>query len=239
VAYRGRGAVFAIVVAKHPFGGTGNNIFNPAAAGFAFVAVCWPKAVFSYPMVFDRISPLAPDVSVRLVGSPLHALQLGGVPTTDIMDMLLGNCPGPMGATNILVLMTCLIYLAVRKSASLRMALSFLAGAAIVAAVFVRAPLTPLYSVLYELMSGLALFGAVFLINDPVTSPRRKDAMVVYGFLTGAVFLLLRRWGRFEESLPFAILLMNALVWSIDIMCEHFAHALRRKSFEQDLREIL
>ncbi|MFV0498219.1 MAG: RnfABCDGE type electron transport complex subunit D [Candidatus Fimivivens sp.] len=224
-------ALFGIAVAKHPFGGVGENIFNPAVAGAAFAAVCWPKMMFLYPVPFERL-PIAVDDTVKLINSPAYTLMLGGAPNTAPLDMLLGNFAGPMGATNILVLCTCFLFLAVRKTVSAWMTGAFLAGAALVAAVAPRAMLSPLHSVNYELMSGLMFIGAVFLINDPVTSPKRKLSKVLYGFLAGVVSMVFRHLGENEDSLLFAILVMNATVWIIDLWGEHFAHTLRRKNIE-------
>lgn len=223
--------VFAMVVAKHPFGGTGQNIFNPAAAGVAFATVCWPKTMFLYPVPFDHL-PIAIDDTVRLVNSPAYTLSLGGAPATDMMDMLLGNYSGPMGATNILVLCTCLLFLVVRKTISLSTTLSFLGGYSLVAWLMPRAMLSPVQSVCFEVMSGLTLFGAVFLINDPVTSPKRRLPRIVYGFLTGVLCIHFRHIGRYEESLLFALLIMNAAVWIFDLWGEQLAHLFRRKRLE-------
>lgn len=224
-------ALFGIAVSKHPFGGVGQNVFNPAVAGAAFATVCWPKAMFAYPVPFERL-PAAVDDTVRLVSSPARALSLGGAPTTDLMDMLLGNVAGPMGTTNILVLLTCLLFLTVRKTVSLPMTLAFLGGASLIAAAVPRAMLPAAASVQYELMSGMMLFGAIFLLNDPVTSPKRRLPKLLYGFLAGVVSMIFRHLGRYEESLLFAILVMNAAVWIIDLWGEHLAHAVRRKGRE-------
>lgn len=109
---------------------------------------------------------------------------------------------------------------------------AFLTGAALVAAIVPRAMLSPLNSVSYELMSGLMLIGAIFLINDPVTSPKRKLPKIIYGFLAGVVSMTFRHLGEYEDSLLFAILVMNAAVWIIDLWGEHLAHAFRRKNIE-------
>ncbi len=224
-------ALFGIAVAKHPFGGVGENIFNPAVAGAAFAVVCWPKSMFLYPVPFDRL-PIAVDSTQKLINSPAYTLSLGGAPNTDLLDMLLGNFAGPMGATNILVLCTCFLFLAVRKTVSVWMTGAFLTGAALVAIAVPRAMLTPISSVSYELMTGLTLIGAIFLINDPVTSPKRKLPKILYGFLAGVVSMTFRHLGEYEDSLLFAILVMNASVWIIDLWGEHLAHALRRKNIE-------
>ena len=238
-------ALFGIAVAKHPFGGVGENIFNPAVAGTAFAVVCWPRSMFLYPVPFDRLPVMVDSTAQKLINSPAYTLSLGGAPNTDPLDMLMGNFAGPMGATNILVLCTCFLFLAVKKTVSVWKTGAFLAGAALVAAAVPRAMLTPFYSVGYELMTGLTLIGAIFLINDPVTSPKRKLPKIAYGFLAGVISMTFRHLGEYEDSLLFAILVMNASVWIIDLWGEHLAHALRRKNIElktdseisQDLEE--
>ena len=110
-------SVFAIVFVKHVFGGVGQSAFNPAAAGFAFAAACWPTQVFSYPVPFAELEPFG-SVSATLSNGPAWNLFQGGVPTNDIWDLLLGRFLGPMGLTNILVLAACLFYLLFRGAIS-------------------------------------------------------------------------------------------------------------------------
>jgi electron transport complex protein RnfD len=220
-------ALFAVLVAKYPFGGAGNNVFNPAAAGVAFTVICWPEDIFLYPLPFERIAAFG-EVTAKLSGSTAHTLKLGGIPTADYMDMLLGNFRGPMGATHILVLMTCLLFLTVRRAASVKMTGAYLLGAAFVAFALPRSGMNSLQSVAYELMSGSLLFSGVFLLNDPVTSPKRKSSKSVYGLLTGVVCMLFRRAGSFEESVLFAVLVMNSFVWLIDVGTEVVYHNMRR-----------
>ena len=62
-----------IAIVKHPFGGTGQNLFNPGAAGFSFAAICWPGLVFMYPMPFDRI-PAFGEVTAQLYENPAFVL---------------------------------------------------------------------------------------------------------------------------------------------------------------------
>ncbi len=223
--------LFAICVAKQPFGGIGHNVFNPAAAGVAFAVICWPRSTFQFPVPFDPL-PVTGEITARLVASPGRALAMGGVPTTDFMDMLLGNVPGPMGGTNILVLLTCLLFLAVRKTVNLCTTGAFLGGVAITAAIFPRAVMAPFPSILYEVMSGWVMITAVFLINDPVSSPKRRSARLLYGFLAGVVGIVFRHLGKFEDSLLFALLVMNASVYMIELWAEQAAHAFRRKNRE-------
>lgn len=224
-------ALFAILVAKQPFGGVGQNVFNPAVAGVAFAMLCWPKSTFAYPVPFEPLA-VAVGEGTRLVSSPARALMLGGTPTNALLDMLLGNVPGAMGATNILVLITCFLYLAVRRAANFSITLSFLASCAVIAGLFPRAAMSSAVSVCYELMSGMLVIGAVLLLNDPVTSPRRSSTKMIYGAIAGVVCMTFRHIGSFEESILFAILIMNAAVWLMDIWGEQLAHSHRRKHSE-------
>lgn len=224
-------AVFAIVVVKHPFGGLGNNIFNPAAAGFSFVAICWPQQVFMYPQPFDTL-PVFGDVSVKLFQNPAFVLKLGGMPTNDITEMALGNYPGPMGATNILVLLACLAYLLFRNTIRWQLPVPFLLTCATIAFLFPRIGTDPIQSVLFEMMSGTLLFGAVFVITDPATSPKRDSSYAIYGIFAGVITMLFRYFGGFEESMSFSILFANAFVPLIDRHNESLHRLIRRKRHE-------
>ena len=224
------GGIFAIVFVKHPFGGTGENLFNPAAAAFALIAISWPDQAFLYP------PPLSDISVVRLVEGPARTLMLGGLPVFNMLDMLTGNFAGPMGATNILVLITCLIYLIFRKTVSWQTPVCFLATATAYAYFFPRVATSGQNSVVLELFSGTLLFGAIFFLTDPVTSPKRGLAKYFYGIIAAVVTMLFRRFGGFEETVMFAILLMNAFAPTLDRISETILRALRRIQFEPKKR---
>lgn len=220
--------LFALLVVKFPFGGVGHNLFNPAAGGFAFVAICFPAQVFSYPMPLEKIE-IFEKFTGNFVYSAAYTLKAGGVPSLGgLLEMLLGNMPGPMGATNVLVVLTCLVYLAVRGTVRLLTPVCFMASCAVQAWIFPRAPIEPLSSVMYELCSGALIFGAVFMITEPVTSPKRAGAQAVYAVFAGVITMLFRRFGVFEEPLAFALLFCNALVPSFDYFYELLMRRVRR-----------
>lgn len=224
-------SIIAILVAKQPFGGLGENIFNPAATGVAFAIICWPKQIFAYPTPLFRL-PLTNVVDPKLLTSPAYTMQLGGTPNIDYMDMLLGNFAGPMGATGILVLISCFIYLLVRRTASFKISFAYFITTALFAYIFPRANMQPLQSLLYELMSGSLIFSGIFLLNDPVTSPQRDFSRLLYGFFTGLIVMLFRHFGKFEDGVVFAILIANALVWPVDMLNEKIQRKLRQSANE-------
>ena len=220
--------IFAIVVAKVPFGGVGHNVFNPAAAGFSFAAICFEDALFTYPPA-DLKLPLWQTAEFTLATSPAFVLQLGGTPGYDSMSMLLGKYPGPMGATNILVLIACLIYLVSRGTVRWSMPVSFFATVAVLAFAFPRSAAGGLASVGFELATGLLLFGGIFLLGDPVTTPKREMSKVAFGITSGVMVMLFRHFGNMEEGITFALLLMNAAVWGFDMAGERIVRRMRRK----------
>lgn len=220
-------AVFAIAVVKHPFGGVGQNIFNPAAGGFAFISVCWPSLVFSYPQPMFPL-PITGELTARLAESPAHALMLGAVPTIDTLDLVLGRFAGPMGVTNILVLGTCFIYLLFRKVISWQAPVAFLAAAAATAYFSPRIPASRWESVVFELLSGTLVFAGVFLLGDPVTSPKRGLSRFLYGALAGGATMLFRYCGGFEQAAAFALLLVNSFTLLIDHEAERLFRIVRR-----------
>lgn len=225
-------ALFGIVVAKHPFGGVGHNVFNPAAAGICFAVICFGADVFfAYPPTQEKL-PAFGAIESTIVNSPAFTLQLGGVPQLDLSDMALGNFVGPMGATNILVILACLLFLVFRKTIRWEMPVAFFVTAALFAFLFPRADMPRTLSVCYELMSGMLFFGGVFLLGDPVTSPKRGWSKVAYGVVAGIVVMLFRRYGNLEEEFVFAILIMNATVWGFDMLGERLARLVRGKQFE-------
>ncbi|WP_085832768.1 RnfABCDGE type electron transport complex subunit D [Clostridium merdae] len=192
-------AAFAVLVARVPFGFTGNNPFNPAAAGVAFVTVFWPQKVFSY------LEPSASSV-----------LKEGLKPFQVPSEMLWGNASGAIGTTAVLVIAACAVYLIVKKTVNWRITVCFLAAAGLMALLFPRIMVTPLTSLKYEMLSGSLLFCAVFLITDPVTSPRTQVGKAIYGAVAGVLIMLMRRYGAFEQAACFAVLLMNAISPVID-----------------------
>ena len=166
-------ACFAIIVAKHPFGGVGHNVFNPAAVGFSFVAICFGNKLFTYPIPLEHIQVFGKVESI--VGtSPAFTLGLGGIPKYDLLDILQGNFPGPMGATNILVILTCLLFLVSRNTVRWVTPVCFFVTTAVVSFLFPRiggvidsSVSIRLYSVWYEMTSGMILFGGVFMLGTP------------------------------------------------------------------------
>ena len=233
----------AIMVVKVPFGGTGSNLFNPAAVGFASVAICWPELVFSYPATMQTIEVFG-ETTAKIAQSPAYSLSLGAVPDYGVLDMLLGSAPGPMGATNILVVVACGIFLVVKKAVNWLTPVSFLAPYIILCLLFPRIGGSAFDALCYELFSGTIIFGAFFMLPEPVTSPKRDFGKFMAGITSALVVFLFRYFGGFEIGFASALIVMNVFSPIFDEICENVLHVLRHKdsivaSFELDLKNIL
>ncbi len=220
------GAAFAILVVKAPFGGTGRNVFNPAAAGIAVLAFCFPGRMFTYPAVLGTTHlPTASSV-VDVVTEQSLATQLlaRATPTYTAMDLFLGDFAGPIGATATLILLAFIGYLLVHRTISGWVVLPYLATCLVMAALSPMGGMSWEYGTLAQLCSGYILFAGAFLINDPVTAPRFWLGRLFYGVLTGMLVMAMQHLGQNEASACFAILIMNAVSPIIDRWSWHGWH---------------
>ena len=218
--------VVAIFVVKIPFGGTGYNLFNPAAVGFASVAICWPELVFRYPATMQQIEVFG-ESTAKIAQSPAYSLSLGAIPDYSILDMLLGSAPGPMGATNILVVVACGIFLIVKKAINWITPVSFLLPYSLLCFAFPRIGGSPFEAFCYEVFSGVVVFGAFFMLTEPVTSPKRDFGKLMAGISSAIVVFLFRYFGKFEMGFASALIVMNVFSPIFDSVCESVLHIIR------------
>ena len=200
------GAVFAIVVVKALCGGLGQNIFNPALAGRALMMLVYPVGMTRY---------LLPGVDGVSSATPLHHMVMPALPEESLMDMLLGNCMGSIGEISALALLAGGAYLIWRKVISIRIPAAYLGTVAVLTLVFAKTG-NPVEWMLYSLLSGGVMLGAIFMATDYATSPATPRGQVVFGVGCGVLTVLLRYFGIYPEGVTYAILIMNACVWVID-----------------------
>lgn len=200
------GSVFAIVIVKALCGGLGQNIFNPALAARAFMLLLWPVSMVRY---------MEPGVDGVTAATPLHHMVMPALPEQSVLDMFLGNTPGSIGEISALGLLIGGAYLVYRKVISVRIPAAYLGTVAVLTLVFAKTE-EPLMWMLYSLVSGGVMLGAIFMATDYATSPVTPKGQIIYGIGCGALTVLFRYYGLFPEGVTYAILLMNACVWVID-----------------------
>lgn len=224
---------FAVVFAKEVFGGTGYNIWNVALIARAFLFFAYPSKM-SGDQVFVRTSstfgigegnvtdafsgatPLGQVATAT--GDKVQVLDVLGNPLS-LWDMFLGFIPGSIGETSKLAIILGAIVLLIAGVASWKTMLSVFAGGVLTAYIFNLIGTTPAMHVLpveHLLLGGFA-FGAVFMATDPVTSARTEKGKYIYGFLIGALAIIIRVLNPgYPEGMMLAILLMNSFAPLID-----------------------
>lgn len=207
--------VFAIVVGRLLFGGFGNNIFNPAGVGRAVIFASFSGAATSLVTSATPTGVLA--ASFRWLPGSADALNsfldyVGG-----FGGLLLGTYPGAIGETFSLVILILGVVLAVRNVIDWRMPVCYLGTIAVIAAVIALAsgieawngiPAFLWYPALH-LLTGGVIFGAVFMLTDPVTIPTVPAGRVFFAMMAAAITMLIRIKGNLPEGCLFSILIMN------------------------------
>ena len=225
------GAAFAIFVVKAPFGGTGRNVFNPAAAAVALLTFLFTDKIFTYPAISTPLplDPIIPEGSIITTPSLAAQLQVGGTPTQEPLHLLLGDFAGPIGTTAALVLLAFIAYLLVRRTISVWVVLPYLATCLVITWLFPLSGMNSTDNTLGQLLTGYVLFAGAFLINDPVTAPRFWLGRLFYGVFTAIMVMLMQRIGRFETGTCYAILIMNAVSPIIDRWSWHGWYRIKRR----------
>ena len=197
------GSLVAIGAAKMLFGGLGQNIFNPAMVGRAFVMISFGVAVAAPAYVFTGQGTAPLEIVTQ--ATPLTA-GVGHMP--DWLALFLGNVNGSLGETSALACLVGGLYLIVRRSASWRIPAGAILGLAAVAGLGQLANPAGL-TVVQHLLGGAFLFGAFFIATDPVTCPVTPRGQWVFGVGFALFVYLIRTFAGYPEGVLFAILLMN------------------------------
>ena len=218
------GGAFGIGFGKIVFGGLGQNVFNPALLGRAFLQAAFPAAITTWPAAAERwwqlrgdnfaLPLMSPDSDLVTAATPLGRMKFEAA-ATDTWSLALGSTGGSIGETAGLLILVCGAYLAVKRYLDWRIPASIL----LTVAVFSGAlhALDPRYPApLFMLFSGGLMLGAVYMATDMVTSPVTHAGAWIFGIGIGVLVVLIRVWGGLPEGVMYAILLMNALVPFID-----------------------
>lgn len=215
------GVSFGVVLGKEIFGGTGMNVLNPALVVRAFLFFAYP-AEMSGDDVWIAAQTGADGVSGA---TALAHARLGGIEavlaTTDWWDAFLGFVPGSMGETSALACLLGAVLLIVTGVGSWRIMASALAGTVGMALVFnaVGSTTNPFFSMApaWHLVIGGWAFGTVYMATDPVSAPASLGGQYVYGWLIGALIVLIRVVNpAYPESVMLTILFMNLWAPLID-----------------------
>jgi Na+-transporting NADH:ubiquinone oxidoreductase subunit B len=234
------GIVFAIVFVKELFGGTGRNLFNPALGGRCFIYLVfyehltgpvWPMpyrgGVGGFAHWLWRGAEQGIDaLTAATAASAWKVSPLSG-PEFSLGEMVMGVIPGSIGESQKIFIVGAALFLIGVKVADWRLVISPIIGAVGMSAIlhFLTAGWAPPPHM--ALFGGSLLFGATFMITDPVSAPVMAPSKWVYGIAIGITTILIRVYAPFPQGLMFGILLLNPFSRLLD----YFFRTLRyRKS---------
>jgi len=231
------GAAAAVGLGKIVFGGLGQNIFNPAMVGRAFVMICFAGAMAAGAYVKAAPADKASDQSASLTATdvttsatPMEQMKKSGGHRTgipehdaafDLGGLFLGRCNGSLGETCAWACLLGGLYLVLRRTAAWQIPAGAILAVAIIAGL--KDMISPSdMTMLHHITGGALLFGAFFIATDPVSSPITPRGRLIFGIGVGAMVMLFRLMSTFPEGVMFAVLLMNAVVplinrWTIPI----------------------
>ncbi len=210
---------FAVIFGKEIFGGTGMNIFNVALLARAFL-------FFSYPTKMSGDTVWVSTESIWGFGNtlpdgftcatPLGQMATGSAPTASLMDSVIGLIPGSIGETSVIAIAIGAIILLWTGIASWKTMFSVFAGGALLGYIF-QATGQSQIEWYHQFAIGGFCFGAVFMATDPVTSARTETGKYIYGFIIGALAVIIRQLNPgFPEGMMLAILFGNMMAPTID-----------------------
>jgi len=226
------GTIFAVVIAKEAFGGTGMNVLNVAMTARAFLYFAYPAQmsgdVWTYlgdatPVEgYSGATALAVAYDTSVAGTSTVVASLGDswyASLYDLKNLFLGAMPGSVGETSTLMVLLGAAILIITGVGSWKIIVSVFGGALFMGYLFNLLGLNEFMSMPphYHLVIGGLAFGAVFMATDPVTASHTETGKWIYGFLIGALTIIIRVFNpAYPEGIMLAVLLMNVFAPLID-----------------------
>ena len=231
------GTAFAIIVAKHLYGGLGSNLFNPAMAGYAIMLVSFPAQMTQWPAVdmlahahltfgdtlryiFGGVLPSGTTLDAVTMATPLDLLKTNLKLGHTVNEITQSPVYGYLGGKGSEMVALCYlaggIFLWQQRIITWHIPLAFLAGLFAAALWFHVYDGDRYVAPWFHLMSGGAMLGAFFIVTDPVTGATTPTGKLIFGAMIGLLTYLIRTFGGYPDGIAFAVLIMNMCVPLID-----------------------
>ena len=213
------GVSFAVVFGKQIFGGLGNNPFNPAMLGYAFLLISYPVQMTQWPADYLSMGQAA-DVIFGL--SNIDGLT--GATTLDYVktQLTMGISIQELEFNSISQLWINIgfliggIYLLLRRIIFWQIPVSLLLGVVVMSTALFLVDSDQFASSLFHLVNGATMLAAFFIATDPVSASTTPSGRIIYGFLIGVLIVIIRVFGGYPDAVAFAVLLLNITVPLID-----------------------
>lgn len=209
------GVLFAIIFGKQLFGGLGNNPFNPAMLGYAFLLISYPLQMTQWPSEFQGVLAIF-DLSgidaltgatnldyaktQLMLGETMTSLTFGNESQMWInLGFLLGG-----------------VFLLLRRVVFWHIPVSLIAGMVVMSGLLYLIDPSNYASPVFHLINGATMLAAFFIATDPVSASTTPLGRLIYGFSIGVIIIVIRVFGGYPDAVAFAVLLMNITVPLID-----------------------
>ena len=207
------GAIVAIVVVKQMFGGIGQNFVNPALLARIVLISAFPSRMSAGAFVGTNV--VGWDVDGVTGATPMGLISLAdgikdGAPS--LMHLFLGTTAGCIGEVSALALLLGGIYLIIRKVISPIIPCVYIGTVALIMLI----AFGDVNAMLYEVLGGGLMIGAIFMATDYTTSPITDKGKIIYALGCGLLTCLIRLFGSLPEGVSFSIIIMNILVPHIE-----------------------
>ena len=229
---------FAIIAAKHLYGGLGQNPFNPAMVGYALVLISFPiemtswlapkalvtdiQPALSFSETLFHIFPFLsaqPLVDAVTMATPLDAFKhKGALMAEEFWSQEPILSPRSWAAWQFVSLGYLLggAYLIYRTVFTWHAPVAMLGALLAMSLIFWSYDPSSFASPQMHLLGGATMLGAFFIVTDPVTSATSVRGRLYYGAGIGILIYLIRTWGKYPDAVAFAVLLMNFAAPLID-----------------------
>jgi Na+-transporting NADH:ubiquinone oxidoreductase subunit B len=212
--------IFAVIIGKEAFGGTGMNVFNPALLARAFIFFAYPAKISGDTIWTGGLTKGQGVIDGFSGATPLSKAASGAIDQIpSLHNLFFGFIPGSIGETSKLAIIIGAAILIITGIGSWRIMLAGLLGGVSMTLIFnaFSANVYMTLSPITQIMMGSFLFGLVFMATDPVTAAQTNRGKWIYGFLVGFLAIMIRVFNpAYPEGVMLSILLMNAFAPLID-----------------------
>lgn len=213
------GVAFAIIFGKQLYGGLGNNPFNPAMLGYAFLLISYPLQMTTWAGDFIPLTQAFNAIfNLNTADALSGATRLDDVKTQLALGKLISELSVHSTAQAWINAGFLLggLYLLIRRVIFWHIPVAFLSGIIITASLLSFTDPTHTLPTQNHLMLGATMLGAFFIATDPVSACTTPKGRLIYGFLIGMLIVIIRTFGNYPDGVAFAVLLINITVPLID-----------------------
>lgn len=231
------GTSFAIIIAKHLYGGLGYNPFNPAMVGYVLLLISFPQQMTVWlPPATITDDLLSVSDTLRMIfleqlpgnisfdaitrQTPLDhiktqldlGLSISEISANPVFSLLAGKSWGWVSLSYLLGG----LWLIQQRVVAWQIPLSLLSALTLFSSICYGIDDQQFISPLFHLLSGATMLGAFFIASDPVTASTTNRGRLIYGAMIGLLIYVIRVWGGYPDAVAFAVLLMNLSAPTID-----------------------